>query len=325
MSTAKAKTATAGKAPSCAFGYRSAQGCSTREAASSSGELLVHGDLLVVARGGAGGRGNKHFATPYDRAPRRADPGVPGEERTVTLQLIVLADVGLLGFPNAGKSTLIRSVSRARPKVADYPFTTLHPHLGIVSVGSSHDPTTFAMADIPGLTIPGASEGAGLGIRFLKHLERTRVILHLVTVELDPARDPVKDYLALRKELEAFDPGAGIPSGDRGHVQDGSASRARGIQERVRAGSAGEGSSCAGSALPRMKVWTSSWAWWRSTCSRAGKGGSASQGLGRVVASLPRGLEGCLIAPQRGGCVMVRRSPCAALRIDSGRGSAFGR
>jgi len=170
------------------------------------GEVMAHGQRLVVARGGAGGRGNIHFATPFDRAPRRAEPGEPGEVRELRLELIVLADVGLLGFPNVGKSTLIRAVSRARPEVADYPFTTLRPHLGIVSVGGSHDPTTFAMADIPGL-IPGASQGAGLGIRFLKHLDRTRVLLHMVTIDSDPGRDPVKDYVALRRELEAFDAG----------------------------------------------------------------------------------------------------------------------
>lgn len=169
------------------------------------GDLLEHDQLLIVAKGGAGGRGNMHFATPYDRAPRRAEPGEPGEIHSLRFELVVLADVGLLGFPNVGKSTMIRAVSRARPEVADYPFTTLRPHLGIVSVGGGHDPTTFAMADIPGL-IPGASKGAGLGIRFLKHLERTRVLLHLVTLDYEPGRDPLKDYTALRKELRAFDP-----------------------------------------------------------------------------------------------------------------------
>jgi GTP-binding protein len=171
-----------------------------------SGELLfdvAEGTArIIVARGGKGGRGNIHFATPYDRAPRRAEPGAAGEERKVRLELKVMADVGLLGFPNVGKSTFIRAVSRARPKVADYPFTTLTPSLGVVSIG---DEATFVFADIPGL-IPGAAEGAGLGHRFLKHVERTRALLHLVTIDPSDDRDPVSDYDALRKELEKFDP-----------------------------------------------------------------------------------------------------------------------
>lgn len=165
-------------------------------------DLDNDGARYVVAKGGRGGRGNIHFATSADRAPRRAEPGEPGEEKDVRLELKVMADVGLLGFPNVGKSTFIRAVSAARPKVADYPFTTLTPHLGVVRVDEDH---SFVMADIPGL-IPGASEGAGLGIRFLKHVERTRALLHLLTVDPSEGRDPASDYRVLMGELEHFDP-----------------------------------------------------------------------------------------------------------------------
>src|ERR1700722_7613263 len=171
-----------------------------------SGELLFDLDKpdvrTVVARGGKGGRGNIHFASAHDRAPRRAEPGDPGGERKVRLELKVMADVGLLGFPNVGKSTFIRAVSRARPKVADYPFTTLVPHLGVVSIGEEQ---SFVLADIPGL-IPGAAKGAGLGIRFLKHVERTRALLHLVAVDPGEGRDPIADFDAINAELAAFDP-----------------------------------------------------------------------------------------------------------------------
>jgi len=170
-----------------------------------SGELLFDLDEpnvdTVIARGGKGGRGNMHFATPFDRAPRRAEPGDPGEEKSLRLELKVMADVGLLGFPNVGKSTFIRAVSQARPKVADYPFTTLTPHLGVVRIG---DEASFVVADIPGL-IPGAADGAGLGIRFLKHVERTRALLHLVSIDYEDGRSPMGDFEALLKELKSFD------------------------------------------------------------------------------------------------------------------------
>ncbi len=166
-------------------------------------EILAHGESWVAARAGRGGRGNASFKSSTNRAPLQSEPGEPGQERWLRLELKVLADVGLLGFPNAGKSTLISRLSAARPRIADYPFTTLHPHLGVVEHGDAR----FVIADIPGL-IPGAHTGAGLGHRFLRHVERTRVLVHLLDPEPclrgDPDRGPASDYTALRRELEAY-------------------------------------------------------------------------------------------------------------------------
>lgn len=164
-------------------------------------DLATAGERFVIAQGGRGGRGNLHFATSYDRAPRRSEPGEPGEQRQLRLELKLLADVGLLGYPNVGKSTFIAAVSRARPKIADYPFTTLAPNLGVASLG---DERSFVVADIPGI-IEGASEGAGLGLRFLKHIERTRVLFHIVTLDPEPTRSPGKDFDTLMEELRKFD------------------------------------------------------------------------------------------------------------------------
>ena len=166
------------------------------------GDLLVEGESLLIAKGGYHGLGNTRFKSSTNRAPRQTSNGTPGESRRILLQLKVVADVGLLGMPNAGKSTLIRAVSSATPKVADYPFTTLVPNLGVVRVGEEH---SFVMADIPGL-IEGAAEGAGLGIRFLKHLARTRVLLHLIDLAPLDGSDPVDSGLAIIRELEAFSP-----------------------------------------------------------------------------------------------------------------------
>lgn len=163
-------------------------------------DLVDPDQEFVVARGGQGGRGNASFATPSRRTPEYAQTGRPGEEVMLRLELKLLADVGLIGFPNAGKSTLISRISGARPKVADYPFTTLVPNLGVVQIDVDR---TYVMADMPGL-IEGAAEGIGLGHQFLRHIERTGLFLFLVTQDLDPERNPVDDFLVLRKELDRY-------------------------------------------------------------------------------------------------------------------------
>ncbi|WP_418790724.1 GTPase ObgE [Phosphitispora sp. TUW77] len=172
-----------------------------------SGELLadmtVHGQQVVVAAGGRGGRGNARFASAANKAPRIAEKGEPGQERWLDLELKLLADVGLVGFPNAGKSTIISRISAAKPKIADYPFTTLVPNLGVVRMPDGH---SFIVADIPGL-IEGAHQGAGLGHEFLRHVERTRVLVHLVDMAGVDGRDPITDFRTINRELEAYNPG----------------------------------------------------------------------------------------------------------------------
>ena len=165
------------------------------------GEVLREGDRLVLAKGGRGGRGNRSYLSNRNRAPRESEPGEDGQERWVRLDLKLMAEVGLLGFPNAGKSTLLATVSAARPKVGDYPFTTLSPVLGVVEV----DEQTFVAADIPGI-IEGAHAGAGLGLQFLRHVERTRVLVHVVDASGLSGRDPVADLRAVREEVRSFAP-----------------------------------------------------------------------------------------------------------------------
>ncbi len=165
-------------------------------------DLTVVGQRVLLAQGGRGGLGNAHFATSTNRAPRKVQPGEPGQEFELHLKLKLLADVGLVGYPNAGKSTLISVVSAAKPKIAAYPFTTLTPNLGVVALSGDRD---FVVADVPGL-IEGAHEGHGLGHQFLRHIERTKVIVHLVDVSGASGRDPVKDFDTIRRELELYNP-----------------------------------------------------------------------------------------------------------------------
>ncbi len=164
-------------------------------------DLTESGDTFIAAKGGKGGLGNKRFASSTNRTPRYAQPGEPGQNITLKLELKLIADVGLIGLPNAGKSTLISRISSARPKIADYPFTTLIPKLGMVYLGEGREP--FCVADIPGL-IEGAHEGAGLGIRFLKHIERTRILVHLIDVSLVDHRDPLKTFNTINHELAQY-------------------------------------------------------------------------------------------------------------------------
>jgi len=169
------------------------------------GDLVQPGQRVLLAQGGHGGRGNARFVSSTNRAPRRSEQGTPGEVKQLQLQLKLLADVGLVGFPNAGKSTLISRISAARPKIADYPFTTLSPNLGVVSLSGDR---SFVVADVPGL-IEGAHEGHGLGDRFLKHLDRTKVLVHLIDVSGASGRDPVEDFDAVHRELRLFSPALG--------------------------------------------------------------------------------------------------------------------
>ena len=168
-------------------------------------DLTTEGQRWIAAKGGRGGLGNLRFKSSVNRTPRKSTPGKPGESKQLRMELMLMADVGLVGFPNAGKSTFISKISSARPKVADYPFTTLAPSLGVVDMGVEG---TFVVADIPGL-IRGASQGAGLGLQFLRHIRRTRVLLHLISLGPDEEESPIERYRAIRKELETFDASLG--------------------------------------------------------------------------------------------------------------------
>jgi GTPase len=197
---------------------------SDRDNGEQLGDLTAAGQRVVVARGARGGRGNARFVSSTNRAPRRADLGRPGEERWIHLELKLLADVGVIGFPNAGKSTLVSRLSAAKPKIADYPFTTLQPSLGIVRVD---DHRTFVIADLPGL-IAGAAEGKGLGHRFLRHTERTTVLVHLVDLDPGTERDPVEDWRVIQRELSAYSPDLAA----RPQIVAGSKAELPGTEER---------------------------------------------------------------------------------------------
>jgi GTP-binding protein len=200
---------------------------SDRDTGERLGDLTTPGQRVLVARGAHGGRGNARFVSSTNRAPRRADLGRPGEERWMHLELKLLADVGVVGFPNAGKSTLVSRLSAAKPKIADYPFTTLQPALGIVRVD---DQRSFVIADLPGL-IEGAAEGKGLGHRFLRHTERTRVLVHLVDLDPSGGRDPVEDWQVIHGELAAYS----AELAARPQIVAGSKAELPGTEERRRA------------------------------------------------------------------------------------------
>jgi GTPase len=221
----------------------------------ATGEILADldrpGARVVIAKGGAGGKGNIHFKTPWNQAPRTAEPGGAGEERDLRLVLKLIADVGLLGFPNVGKSTFISAVSAARPKIADYPFTTLQPNLGVARLG---DERSLVLADVPGL-IEGAAEGAGLGHRFLRHVERTRVLLHIVDASplTGPDREPLADYDAINRELARYAPELAarpqivalgkmdLPDVAERHAELGAAFAARGLTLHAMSAATGQG------------------------------------------------------------------------------------